>query len=54
MVTSIVSDDEKVSYENVVDELQIKSEEIETIDAEKMGRAHGRRREEALGTIKDY
>ena len=38
VVTSIVSDDEKVSYENVVDELQIKSEEIETIDAEKMGR----------------
>tara|TARA_B110000444_G_scaffold260162_1_gene306164 strand:+ start:121 stop:1932 length:1812 start_codon:yes stop_codon:yes gene_type:complete len=38
VVTSIVSDEEKESYENVVDELQIKSEEIETIEVEKMGR----------------
>jgi superfamily II DNA/RNA helicase len=38
VVTSIVSDEEKESYENVVEELQIKSEEIETIDVEKMGR----------------
>jgi superfamily II DNA/RNA helicase len=38
VVTSIVSDEEKDSYENVVEELQIKSEEIETIDVEKMGR----------------
>ena len=37
-VTSIVSDEEKESYENAVDELQIKSEEIETIEVEKMGR----------------
>ena len=38
VVTSIVSDEEKESYENVIDELQIKSEEIETIEVEKMGR----------------
>lgn len=38
VVTSIVSDEEKESYENVVDESQIKSEEIETIEVEKMGR----------------
>ena len=38
VVTSIVSDEEKESYENVVDELQIKSEEIETLEVEKMGR----------------
>ena len=38
VVTSIVSDEEKESYENVVDELKIKSEEIETIEVEKMGR----------------